>query len=146
MPNQTSQITEAAAYRAAVIDSSYDGIITKNLSGVIQTWNKSAERIFGYSAKEAVNQPILLIIPPHLHGEEDSILARLRNGETIDHYETVRRRKDGRLIHVELTVSPVRSGNGTIIGASKIVRDVTEGKLAQRASLGDAGGQKRGVS
>lgn len=132
MPNQTSQITEAAAYLAAVIDSSYDGIITKNLSGVIQTWNKSAERIFGYSAKEAVNQPILLIIPPHLHGEEDSILARLRNGETIDHYETVRRRKDGRLIHVELTVSPVRSGNGTIIGASKIVRDVTEGKLAQR--------------
>ncbi len=132
MPDQTRQTTEAAAYLAAVIDSSYDGIITKNLSGIVQTWNKSAERIFGYSAEEAINQPILLIIPPHLHAEENSILTRLRNGETIDHYKTVRRRKDGRLIDVELTVSPVRSADGTIIGASKIVRDVTERKLVKR--------------
>jgi PAS domain S-box-containing protein len=132
MPDQTRHTTEAAAYLAAVVDSSYDGIVTKNLSGIIQTWNKSAERIFGYSAEEAVNQSILLIIPSHLHGEEDSILARLRNGETIEHFETVRRRKDGRLIEVELTVSPVRTANGTIIGASKIVRDVTERKQARR--------------
>jgi len=132
MPNHIRQTTEAAAYLGAVVDSSSDGIITKNLSGIIQTWNRSAERIFGYSAEEAVNQPILLIIPPHLHAEEHSILARLRNGETIEHYETVRRRKDGRLIDVELTVSPVRSADGTIIGASKIVRDVTERKQATR--------------
>ena len=132
MPNHIRQTTEAAAYLGAVVDSSSDGIITKNLSGIIQTWNRSAERIFGYSAEEAVNQPILLIIPPHLHAEEHSILARLCNGETIEHYETVRRRKDGRLIDVELTVSPVRSADGTIIGASKIVRDVTERKQATR--------------
>lgn len=123
---------EAAAYLAAVVDSSDDGIITKNLSGVIQTWNKSAERIFGYTAEEAVDQSIHLITPPHLHAEEASILARLRNGEVIDHYETVRRRKDGRLIDVALTVSPVRDANGAIIGVSKIVRDITESKLANR--------------
>ena len=123
---------EAAAYLAAVIDSSHDGIITKSLSGIIQTWNKSAERIFGYTAEEAVDQSILLIIPQYLYLEEASILERLRNGEVIDHYETVRRRKDGRLIDVALTVSPVRDGKGTIIGASKIVRDISEQKQAQR--------------
>jgi PAS domain S-box-containing protein len=123
---------EAAAYLAAVVDSSHDAIITKSLSGIIQTWNKSAERIFGYTVEEAVDQSILLIIPPDLHSEEASILARLRNGELIDHYETVRRRKDGRLIHVALTVSPVRDSHGTIIGASKIVRDITESKHAGR--------------
>jgi PAS domain S-box-containing protein len=123
---------EAAAYLAAVVDSSHDGIITKTLSGIIQTWNKSAERIFGYTAEEAVDQSILLVIPPHLHPEEASILARLRNGEVIDHYETVRRRKDGRLIDVALTVSPVRDSKGTIIGVSKIVRDITESKRISR--------------
>ncbi len=123
---------EAAAYLAAVVDSSHDGIITKTLCGIIQTWNKSAERIFGYTAEEAVDQSILLVIPPHLHPEEASILARLRNGEVIDHYETVRRRKDGRLIDVALTVSPVRDSKGTIIGVSKIVRDITESKRISR--------------
>ena len=132
MPDQIFHNGEAAAYLAAVVDSSHDAIITKNLSGIIQTWNKSAERIFGYTTAEAVNQSILLIIPPHLHVEEASILARLRNGELIDHYETVRRHKDGRLIDVALTVSPVRDANGTIIGASKIVRDITEHKLTKR--------------
>jgi PAS domain S-box-containing protein len=128
MPRPIHHSPEAAAYLAAVVDSSQDGIITKNLSGIIQTWNKSAERIFGYTAEEAVDQSILLIIPPHLHSEEASILARLRNGELVDHFETVRRRKDGRLIDVALTISPVRDSHGTIIGASKIVRDVTESK------------------
>ena len=132
MRGHNHHITEAAAYLAAVIDSSHDAIITKNLSGIIQTWNKSAERMFGYSAEEAVNQPIFLIIPPDLHAEEASILARLRSGEPIETYETVRRRKDGRLIDVALTVSPVRDANGTLIAASKIIRDITERKQANR--------------
>ena len=132
MRGHNHHITEAAAYLAAVIDSSHDAIITKDLSGIIQTWNKSAERMFGYSAEEAVNQPIFLIIPPDLHAEEASILARLRSGEPIETYETVRRRKDGRLIDVALTVSPVRDANGTLIAASKIIRDITERKQANR--------------
>ena len=132
MPDPIGQNTEDAAYLAAVVNSSHDAIITKSLSGIIQTWNTSAERIFGYTAEEAVNQSILLLIPPHLHSEEALILARLRNGELIDHYETVRRRKDGHLIDVALTVSPVRDANGTIIGASKIVRDITQQKQINR--------------
>lgn len=132
MRGHNHHLTEAAAYLAAVIDSSHDAIITKDLSGIIQTWNKSAERMFGYSAEEAVNQPIFLIIPPDLHAEEASILARLRSGEPIETYETVRRRKDGRLIDVALTVSPVRDANGTLIAASKIIRDITERKQANR--------------
>ena len=132
MRGHNHHLTEAAAYLAAVIDSSHDAIITKNLSGIIQTWNKSAERMFGYSAEEAVNQPIFLIIPPDLHAEEASILARLRSGEPIETYETVRRSKDGRLIDVALTVSPVRDANGTLIAASKIIRDITERKQANR--------------
>jgi len=123
---------EAAAFLAAVVDSSHDAIITTNLSGVIQTWNKSAERIFGYTAEEAVNQSILLLIPPHLHAEEALILSRLRNGEFIDHYETLRRSNDGRLIDVALTVSPVRDAKGTIIAASSIVRDITQQKQINR--------------
>ncbi len=132
MRGHNHHITEAAAYLAAVIDSSHDAIITKDLSGIIQTWNKSAERMFGYSAEEAVNQPIFLIIPPDLHAEEASLLARLRSGEPIETYETVRRSKDGRLIDVALTVSPVRDANGTLIAASKIIRDITERKQANR--------------
>jgi PAS domain S-box-containing protein len=133
MPGQTYSANEAAAYLAAVVDSSHDAIITKNLSGIIQTWNKAAEHIFGYTAQEAVGQLILLIIPPELHHEEASILERLRKGERIERFETVRRRKDGRLIDIDLTVSPVRDGNGTVIGASKIARDITERKQAQQA-------------
>ena len=121
------------AYVSAIVDSADDAIISKNLSGIIQTWNRAAERIFGYTAKEAIGQPILLTIPPALHDEEKNILARLGRGERIDHYETVRRRKDGRLIDVSLTVSPVRDARGMIIGASKIARDISEQKQAQRA-------------
>ncbi|HSA63151.1 MAG TPA: PAS domain S-box protein, partial [Nitrospira sp.] len=124
--------TEAAAFLTAAVDSSHDAIITKNLSGIIQTWNRSAERVFGYTAEEAIGQPILLIIPPHLHAEEMSILTRLGNGEHIDHYETVRRRKDGQLIEVVVTMSPVRDEQGSILGASKIVRDITERRQATR--------------
>ncbi len=130
---ETPHFHEAAAFLAAIVDSTDDAVISKNLSGIIQTWNKAAERMFGYSAEEAINQPILIIIPPDLHAEEAMIIARLRNGERIDHFETVRRRKDGRLIDVALTVSPLRDGNGTIIGASKIARDISERKQAKEA-------------
>lgn len=122
---------DAAAYLAAIIDSSDDAIISKNLNGIIQTWNKSAERIFGYTASEAVGQSILLLIPPDRHEEEDTILARLKRGERIEHYETVRRCKDGRELDISLTVSPVRGPDGRILGASKIVRDITEWKKAE---------------
>ena len=124
---------EAAAYLAAIVDSSDDAIVSKNLSGTIQTWNKGAERIFGYTAAEVIGRPILVIIPPHLYHEEEAILGRLRNGERIDHFETVRRRKDGALINISLTVSPVRDATGRIIGASKVARDITERKRAEQA-------------
>src|ERR1044071_8359296 len=114
MPEPTRHTIPAADYLSAVVDSSPNGIITIDLSGTIQTWNRSAQRILGYRAEEAVNQPVLLIIPPHLHAEEASILLRLRNGELIDSYESVCRRKDGHLVDVALTVSPVRDGNGTV--------------------------------
>ena len=133
MPDSTPHSTEAAAYLSAIVDSTDDAIISKNLAGIIQTWNKAAERMFGYTAKEAIGQTMLLIIPPELHSEEATILARLRRGERIDHYETVRRRKDGRHIDVSLTVSPVRDAQGMIIGASKIARDITERKQTKRA-------------
>jgi PAS domain S-box-containing protein len=133
MGDATPPSIESATYLAAIVDSTDDAIISKNLSGIIQTWNKAAERIFGYMAQEAIGQSILLIIPPELHDEEKTILARLGRGERIDHYETVRRRKDGRLIDISLTVSPVRDAKGAIVGASKIARDITEQKQAQRA-------------
>lgn len=132
MSEPTRHTIPAADYLSAVVDSSPNGIITIDLSGTIQTWNRSAQRILGYRAEEAVNQPVLLIIPPHLHAEEASILLRLRNGELIDSYESVCRRKDGHLVDVALTVSPVRDGNGTVIGASKTVRDISDRKQITR--------------
>src|SRR5690348_4829221 len=123
--------TEAAVYLAAIVASSDDAIISKNLNGIIQSWNQGAERIFGYTAAETIGQSILLLIPPDLHHEEAMILARLQRGERIEHYETVRQGKDGRRIDIELTVSPVRDQDGRIIGASKIARDITERKQAQ---------------
>jgi PAS domain S-box-containing protein len=138
------------AYLAAVVESSTDAIITKDLFGIIRTWNSAAERIFGYTAEEAVGKRVLLIIPPERHQEEKMILSRLRAGERVEHFQTIRRRKDGTLIHIDVTVSPVRI-NGTIVGASKIARDITQQKQAERkaaetqarlavtlASIGDA--------
>jgi len=122
---------QAALYLAAIVDSSDDAIISKNLSGVIQSWNQAAQRIFGYTAEEAVGQSILLIISPELHHEEAYILERLRQGQRIDHFETTRRRKDGRLIDISLTISPIRNSDGHIIGASKIARDITEQKAGR---------------
>ncbi|HEU5255046.1 MAG TPA: PAS domain S-box protein [Vicinamibacterales bacterium] len=122
---------------AAIVDSSNDVIISKNLDGVISTWNRAAEQLFGYSEAEAIGQPITIIIPADLHGEEQDILRRVRIGERIEHYETRRVTRDGRTLDVSITISPVRDANGAIVGASKILRDVTESKRA-RAALQDS--------
>ena len=123
----------APYWLSALIESADDAIVSKTLDGIITSWNKGAERIFGYTAEEAVGQPITIIIPPDHLDEEPKILARLRAGERIDHFETVRQAKDGRLVNVSLTVSPIVGPHGEIIGASKIARDVTENRQARRA-------------
>jgi PAS domain S-box-containing protein len=118
---------ELAAHRlVAMIESSDDAIVTKNLDSTITSWNPAAERMFGYTEAEAVGQSIRILIPQELQGEEDSVLARIRAGEIVDHYETIRRRKDGTLLSISLTVSPIRNDAGDVVGASKIARDVTE--------------------
>ena len=113
---------------ASIVESSDDSIITKDLDGIIKSWNKSAERVFGYTAEEAVGKPVTILIPPERQDEEPAILGRIRRGERIDHYETIRKRKDGSLINISLTVSPVKDAQGKIIGASKIARDITDRK------------------
>jgi PAS domain S-box-containing protein len=118
---------------AAVVESSDDAIITKTLDGVITTWNPGAERIFGYTASEAIGQPVTMLMPADHVDEEPAILARLRRGERIEHYETVRQRKDGRLLDISLTVSPLKDYTGRIIGASKVARDITRQKEAATA-------------
>ena len=116
---------------AAIVESSDDAIISKSLSGVIESWNSGAEHIFGYTEKEAIGQPITFIIPPELHHEEATILRRLEAGHRMDHYETHRIAKDGRIIEVSLTVSPIRDAKGRIIGASKVARDISDRKRAE---------------
>jgi PAS domain S-box-containing protein len=118
-------------FLASIVESSDDAIVSKNLDGVITSWNRGAERIFGYTSEEAVGRPITIVIPQDRQDEERTILTRIRRGERIDHFETVRQRKHGSLIIVSLTVSPVRDGEGRIVGASKIARDITEQKRSQ---------------
>lgn len=118
---------------AAIVDSSDDAIISKNLNGVITSWNRAAERLFGYLADEAIGQHITLIIPADRRGEETEILARIRRGERVDHFETVRIRKDRTLLDISLTISPVKDLNGTVTGASKVARDITDRKRAEEA-------------
>ena len=127
------QAEEITGLLAAIVASSDDAIVSKNLDGIITSWNKSAERIFGYTAEEAIGQHITLVIPPERHAEESDILDRLRRGERVDHFHTVRRRKDGSLLDVSLTISPVRDSSGRVIGASKVARDITAQKQAERA-------------
>lgn len=122
--------SEAGAWLAAIVENSDDAILSKTLDGIIMTWNRGAERLFGYTAAEAVGKHITLVIPEERYHEEDEILRRLRAGERIDHFETVRRRKDGAFVEVSLTVSPVRNEAGEILGASKIARDITAQKRA----------------
>lgn len=117
---------------AAIVESSDDAIISKDLNGIITSWNEGATRIFGYTADEVIGKPIAILIPPDYLSEEPGILKRIRKGERIDHYETVRRRKDGSLVEISLTVSPVSNERGEIIGASKIARDITPRREAER--------------
>ena len=124
---------EALGHLAAIVESSDDAILSKTLDGVIQSCNAAAERLFGYPAAELVGQPVGMLIPAERQSEESDILARLRRGERIEHFETVRVTKQGRRLEVSLTISPVRDASGTIVGASKIARDITEKKRAEAA-------------
>jgi PAS domain S-box-containing protein len=116
---------------AAIVESSDDAILTKDLNGTVTSWNRGAERLFGYRATEIIGKPIMLLLPDDRQDEEAPILARLRRGERVRHYETVRRRKDGSPIHISLSVSPLRDAIGRVIGASTIARDITERKQAE---------------
>ncbi|HTL59366.1 MAG TPA: PAS domain S-box protein [Candidatus Limnocylindrales bacterium] len=126
---------EVSQRLAAIVDSSDDAIVGKNLEGIITSWNRGAERIFGYTANEAIGKSITLLIPLDRRDEEVRILDRIRRGERVEHIETVRQRKDGTPIEISLTISPIKDSTGTIIGASKIARDITERKRAERQQL-----------
>jgi PAS domain S-box-containing protein len=139
MPDSPPQTAfyQSGPFLAAIVASTSDAILSKDLNSIITSWNPGAERMFGYTAAEAIGQPVTLIFPPDLVSEEPGILARIRRGEVIEHYETLRQRKDGKLIDISLTVSPIRAADGTIIGASKIARDITlqkQGEKDKRAS------------
>jgi PAS domain S-box-containing protein len=120
------------SFLAEIVDSSDDAIVSKTLDGKIVSWNRAAERMFGYTAAEAIGQSIAIIIPPERHNEEAEILARIRRGEKVDHFETVRQAKDRRKLDISLTISPIKDSAGHIIGASKVARDITERKRAER--------------
>ncbi len=123
---------QAAAHLAAIVESSEDAIISKDLEGYVRTWNAAAERVYGYKAEEVIGQPMTILLPPERATEEAEILDRMRRGERVSHFETTRVRKDGGIIHVSLTISPVRAADGTILGASHVARDITEQKKFER--------------
>ncbi|HEY6045072.1 MAG TPA: PAS domain S-box protein, partial [Pyrinomonadaceae bacterium] len=125
------QIEKTLRHFAAIVETTDDAVVSKDLNGVITSWNRAAERLFGYQAEEVIGKPVSILIPPERIDEEPGILARLRRGERIDHYETVRIKKDGRRFHVSLTVSPIKTADGKIIGASKIARDISDQKRSQ---------------
>ncbi len=130
----SSPLPDFAALRlAAIVESSDDAIVSKDLDGIIKSWNRAAEEMFGYTADEVIGRSITLIIPKERLSEEDEVLARIRRNERVDHFETVRQRKDGALLDISLTVSPIRDKNGRVIGASKIARDITERKRSEAA-------------
>jgi PAS domain S-box-containing protein len=128
------QAAEVRGRLAAVIDSSDDAIISKTLSGIITGWNPGAERLFGYSSSEAVGQPMQMLLPPELADEESNILGLIGRGERVEHFETVRARKDGKKIDVSVRISPIRNSEGAIIGASNIARDITEHKRSEESA------------
>ena len=128
---QRRQADVTAQRLAAIVESSDDAILSKDINGIIQSWNKGAERLFGYTAEEVIGRPVTILYPDDRKDEGPRILARIRRGERVDHYETVRQRKDGSLIDISLTVSPVKDTDGRIIGASKIARDITERRRAE---------------
>ena len=116
------------AHLANIVESSDDAIVSKDLNGIIRSWNRAAERMFGYSADEAIGRSVRMLIPEDLQTEEDAVLARIRDGEAIEHFETRRVHKDGHEVLISLTVSPLLDAGGRIVGASKIARDVTEAR------------------
>jgi PAS domain S-box-containing protein len=126
-----TRVPDAALRLAAIVESSDDAIVSKDLSGIITSWNAGAERLFGYTADEAIGQSITMVIPVERLGEEDLVLSRICQGQRVEHFDTVRRRKDGTVVDVSLTVSPIRAADGTVIGASKIARDVSDRKRIQ---------------
>ncbi|HYF37658.1 MAG TPA: PAS domain S-box protein [Prosthecobacter sp.] len=132
-PSTPLGFLSAEHFLSAIVDSSDDAIISKNLDGIITSWNKSAERIFGYKAEEIIGKPVHILIPRERMEEEPAILARLRRGERVDHFETKRLRKDGTIVDISLTISPVKDDSGKIVGASKVARDITPQKQAAEA-------------
>jgi PAS domain S-box-containing protein len=130
--SSTKVAEQAQHHLAAIVASSHDAIISKDLGGIIQTWNESARRVFGYTPEEVVGRPITILIPPERQHEEVEILRRIRAGEVVDHFETVRIHRDGRRMPLSLTISPIRSDNGTIIGVSSIARDITQQKESEQ--------------
>lgn len=132
---ENERMERATALLSAIVDSSDDAIISKNLDGIITSWNKSAERLFGYTAAEAVGRSTSMLIPSDRLDEEPKILEQLRRGERVSHFETIRRRKDGSLLDISLTISPIKDSFGRVIGASKIARDITERRLAEALLL-----------
>jgi PAS domain S-box-containing protein len=138
-----TESTDAIARRlAAIVESSDDAIVSKDLNGIVLSWNRAAEQMFGYTAQEMIGSSIRRIIPDDRQTEEDSVLASIRAGKRVDHFETVRRARDGRLVPISLSVSPIRDASGTVIGASKIARDISDRKhaeyIATRAAQRDA--------
>ena len=125
---QLKQAERAKQLLANIVEASDDAIISKTLDGTIQSWNAGAERIFGYRPDEAIGRSIMMIVPEGYQQEELGILARLRNGQRIEHFETKRVAKDGRLLDVSLTISPIRDSSGSLMGASKVARDITDAK------------------
>lgn len=131
-PGENLFATNPQAWLAAIVDSSDDAVIGKTLDSIIRSWNAGATRVFGYEAAEAIGQPVYLLMPPERYEEEPRIIAQLRRGERVDHFETVRVRKDGTRIEVSISVSPIRDESGRIIGAAKVARDISEAKRLQR--------------
>ena len=140
----TLQAEDAIGQLASIVESSDDAIVSKDLNGVIMSWNKGAEKLFGYAAEEVIGKSLMILIPPDRADEETRILESVRRGEKIDHYETVRRRKDGALVKISLTVSPIRDKEGAVIGASKIARDINERKQVEQA-LAESARQQRAL-
>lgn len=129
---QPPKAPSVVSHFAAIVESSHDAIISKDTNGIIQSWNRTAERLFGYTAEEIIGKSILTLIPPDRRHEEDDIITRIKRGERIEPFETVRRHKDGRPLDISVTISPVRDALGKIVGASKIARDISDKKLAER--------------
>jgi PAS domain S-box-containing protein len=133
--SRQKSLERAAMRLAAIVDSADDAIVSKDVNGIVQSWNCAAERMFGYSAAEMIGSPIWRIIPAERHDEEHGVLARIRAGLKVEHFETVRQRKDGSLVDISLSVSPIKAADGTVIGASKIARDITRQKALEREAF-----------